>query len=58
MLTEDEVDYLRRDVQIPAKALKLLFNQGLQEITQGSNALHDYKKILGDKLFNYRFPTT
>lgn len=50
-LTNEEVDYLRNDVEIVARALDLLFKQNLKQITQGSNALHDYKKIIGKKFF-------
>lgn len=54
-LTPHEVEYLRGDVTIDAMALKTLFNQGLNKITQGGNALHDYKLIMGKKFEKY-FP--
>lgn len=52
----EEIDYLRNDVVIVAKALFTLFNQGLQKMTQGANALADYKKIIGSKKFKKLFP--
>lgn len=55
-LDEQEVDYLRVDVEIMARSLKILFDQGLTQMTQGSNALHDYKKIIGKKNFTRWFP--
>lgn len=55
-LTQEEVDYLKNDVEIMARALDTLFKQDLRQMTQGSNALHDYKKIVGKKNFNKWFP--
>lgn len=55
-LDEQEVDYLRVDVEIMARSLKILFDQDLTQMTQGSNALHDYKKIIGKKNFTRWFP--
>lgn len=56
MLTQQEIDYLRNDVEIMSRALLTLFNQDLRQMTQGSNALYDYKKIVGKKNFNKWFP--
>lgn len=56
ILTEEEVYYLKRDVQIVAMALSQLFNQGLTKITQGGNALEDYKRVITKKVFETRFP--
>lgn len=55
-LTQIEKDYISNDVEIMARALKVLFNEGLNQITQGSNALHDYKKMTGAKRFKKLFP--
>lgn len=55
-LDGQEVDYLRVDVEIMARSLKILFDQDLTQMTQGSNALHDYKKIIGKKNFARWFP--
>lgn len=56
ILTQLEKDYISNDVEIMARALKVLFNEGLNQITQGSNALHDYKKMTGAKRFKKLFP--
>lgn len=56
ILTQQEIDYLRNDVDIVARALHVLFEQGLDKMTQGSNALHDYKRMTGAKNFERWFP--
>ena len=55
-LTIQEIDYIRNDVEIVAYCLKTLFDEGLQQITQGSNALYDFKRIFTQKRFNRDFP--
>lgn len=55
-LTKQEKDYIRNDVLIVAKALNVLFNEGLTKMTQGSNALADYKKIINKWQFKKYFP--
>ena len=56
ILTKEEVNYLRNDVEIMSRALNILFEQGLNKMTQGSNALFDYKRTVGTKNFNKWFP--
>lgn len=53
-LTIEEKEYIKNDVIIVSKALTELFNNGLTKITQGSNALSDYKGM--EKDFKRRFP--
>lgn len=55
-ITGEESLYLRHDCTIAAKALKSFFDQGLDRMTQGSNALADYKNIIGQKKFKRWFP--
>lgn len=55
-LKDHEIEYIKGDVSIVAQALHILFSQGLNKITQGSNALSDYKYILGKKKFEKWFP--
>ena len=55
-LTDDELLYLRRDVCIVAKALKIMFAEGLKRMTQAGNALAEYKQIVGKKFFDRNFP--
>ena len=56
ILTKEEIEYLKNDVEIVASALKTLFDEGLDKMTQGSNALYDYKRIVTEKKFNKWFP--
>lgn len=44
-LTEEEIEYLRKDVVIMAKALYIMHTQKLTKMTIGSNALTQYKNI-------------
>lgn len=55
-LTDQEIEYIRNDVTIVSMALKQLFDQGLKKMTTGSNALNEYKKLLGIKEFKRWFP--
>ena len=43
-LTPLEVDYIRNDVEIMARALKIMFDENLNKMTIGSCALNNYKK--------------
>ena len=56
ILTPEEKDYITNDVLIMAKALNVLFKQNLTSITQGSNALKDFKNIIQKRRFDYYFP--
>ena len=55
-LTQDEKDYIKNDVVIVAKALDVLFKEGLDKMTQGSNALHDFKNMIQKKTWIHYFP--
>lgn len=54
ILTDEEVAYIRNDVEIMARALYIMFEQNLTKMTIGSNALSNYKNI--NKNFNKYFP--
>lgn len=56
ILTKEEKEYIKNDVLIVAKALKVLFDEGLTKMTEGSNALNDYKEILSKSKFEHYFP--
>ena len=45
VLTEEEVDYIKNDVEIMARALEFMFNENLTKMTIGSDALHNYKEM-------------
>ncbi len=53
---KNELDYILNDVKIPAQALKIMFDQGLTQMTQASNALQDFKMSIGRKTFDHFFP--
>lgn len=57
VLTNEELSYIKNDVEIVAEALNVLFNQNLTKITQGSNALFDYQNTVSFKMFKKWFPT-
>lgn len=54
--TDEEWEYQHADVAIMSQALHIMFAEGLTKITQGSNALWDYKEIIGKKNFKRWFP--
>lgn len=56
ILTDDELKYLRNDVEIMARALNIQMAEGLTHMTIGSDALHVYKNIVGEKTFKSYFP--
>lgn len=47
VLTAEEKDYIRNDVQIAAMVLDDFLESGLTKITAGSNALADFKSMMG-----------
>ena len=55
VLTEQEINYIRNDVEIMARALQIMFKEDLTKMTIGSDALSNYKKI--NTNFNKYFPT-
>lgn len=55
-LTKEEREYIKNDVLIVAKALKILFDEKLTHMTQGSNAIHDYTNMLTKSRFEHFFP--
>lgn len=57
IITEEELAYLENDVAIAAKALRVHLGEGLSKMTAGSNALYDYKRMMGGhKKFRYVYP--
>lgn len=56
VLTDHETKYVQHDTEIVARALNTLFEQNLTKMTQGSNALFDYKNTVGLKNFKRWFP--
>ena len=56
-LTEEEISYIKNDVQIVAHAIEYFYSQGLDRMTIGSCALNEYKKIINKRNFERWFPT-
>lgn len=56
ILTPEEKEYIKNDVVIVAKALNTLFTENLTKMTQGSNALSNYKEMIDKDKFSYYFP--
>ena len=56
VLTDEERDYIRRDVEIVALALHKQFTTGMKKLTVGSDSLDDFTKMLGRKNFKRLFP--
>lgn len=56
ILTTEEREYIKNDVKIVAIVLKQFFKEGLTHMTAASNALHDYKDIMGIYTFESLFP--
>ena len=54
-LTKEEIDYIRNDVEIMARALDIMFKLELNKMTIGSCALHNYKSMVRN--FNDYFPS-
>lgn len=55
ILTPEEQEYIKNDVLIVAKALEQIFSEGLTKMTEGSNALSDFKKIITENKFEHYF---
>ena len=53
-LTQHEIDYIRNDVEIMARALKEMFNRGLTKMTIASDALTSFKEF--NPYFRRTFP--
>lgn len=53
-LTDEEVAYIRNDVEIMARALKIMFDQGLNKMTIAGDAFNSYKEFVPN--FRRRFP--
>jgi hypothetical protein len=54
VLTAHEISYIRNDVEIMARALHIMFEQGFTKMTIASDALEEYKKLNGS--FRKYFP--
>lgn len=57
VITDEEYQYILHDIKVIAGALKIQFEQGLTNMTAGSDSLHGYKASISTKLYNKYFPT-
>lgn len=55
-ITDEEKDYLLKDILIVAKALEIQFNDGQEAMTNGADSLNSFKEIIGKKVFKGLFP--
>lgn len=55
-LTEQEKHYIINDCRIVAQALKIQFSQGLTKMTNASDAMNGYKKVISKQSFEKWFP--
>lgn len=55
-ITEEEADYIRRDVAIVAHAVGQTLSEGMTRLTVGADSLADYKKIVKTRAFKRLFP--
>lgn len=55
VMTEEEREYVKNDVQIVARALKIEIDEGMTRLTVGADSLAQYKSIMG-KDFDRFFP--
>lgn len=55
-LTEEEKDYLYRDVHILSQSLKFLYDNGLDSMTIAGGAMKEFKNMIGKDTFNRYFP--
>lgn len=56
ILTEEEKDYLKRDVSILAQAMKTVIDNGMKKLTVASDAMNEYKQLNGMDYFSRMFP--
>lgn len=55
-MTPEEADYLIRDVLIVAKAVGQTLANGMSKLTIGSDALNEYKDMIGKRQFERLYP--
>lgn len=54
--TKKEIEYVKHDVLVVAKALKYYLKHNLNKLTAASNALNNFKSRFDEHEFNYMFP--
>ena len=55
-ITDQAIEYLYHDLEIPRRFIIELFNLGLTKSTCASNAMHSFKKLIGKDNYTTWFP--
>ncbi|MBO7731594.1 MAG: hypothetical protein J6S67_03555 [Methanobrevibacter sp.] len=55
-ITEEEKSYISNDVLVIKEALEIMMNEGHNSLTIGSCCLTEYKKLKGEKWYNWHLP--
>ena len=55
-ISQKEQEYIKNDVLVVKEALEIMFDQGHKNLTIGSCALDEFKKIIGKKQYKNLFP--
>lgn len=55
-LTPEEQEYIVNDCRIVAAALRIQFAEGLKKMTNASDAIANFKEVIGRPIFDQRFP--
>lgn len=53
---ESELEYIKNDVLVLKEALEFMFSQGHDRLTISSCCMNEYKKLVGEGLYNDMFP--
>jgi hypothetical protein len=56
VMTDEESDYMRRDVSIMAQAMHEVISSGMKKLTVASDSMAEFKALSGDLLYEKRFP--
>ena len=56
ILTDNEVEYIRHDTEIVARAIYDFYKQDMKNLTLSADCMHVYKQIIGKEKFDSYFP--
>lgn len=54
--TEEEIEYIHNDTEILAKILKYYYDNGMSSLTNATDAMKEYKRIIGESAFKTYYP--
>lgn len=55
-MTQEEIEYIHNDVEVVARAIEKLYEQGMNKMTIASNALKIYKGMMTERDWETSFP--